>query len=379
MFSIKLGGASAELRSSTMDIVGLSFQVLAPAFLLQLPLRYVLDRLSYLVLAVLIGYVAVISLFTPINQSAWTISMLTICAWIFVVSSHSDYSKGKFLFASAFLATSAIAPGLIPVFKVLFTQNTYGLYSVYLFSDIYPVRSSGLGRALFILSCIILLFAARLEGNRKYIGIITSLCLFVFALLFNSRGVVMSACIAFACAATVILISKKTFSIRNFGLICFSLVAAFAVLIIFLERFSVDRLLDASGRFHIWIQLIEIRQAEGIWNGSGWRGDRVVLEQRASNAFIFALYNGGIFGLGAFCLFLSISVYCFLKCLSAENNDWIRFFEACIVFFLIARCLIEPSLALPGIDLALFYWLVLNRLRTRRSQCNQLSGSTVAL
>ena len=93
-----------------------------------------------------------------------------------------------------------------------------------------------------------------------------------------------------------------------------------------------------------------------LFFGYGAQGDRYLINQTASNGFVYALASSGIMGLIFFLILTLISGIQLLKYLFFnKRKELIGYFSFSIMIVILVRSLVETSYSLFGIDLILFY------------------------
>lgn len=118
-----------------------------------------------------------------------------------------------------------------------------------------------------------------------------------------------------------------------------------------------DMRMDTSGRLGDWTNIfINYDYNKNLFFGYGSQGDRYLINQSASNGFIYAFVSSGIIGLIfyiIFCLmiFINLIKYFFYK----RSKDRIFFPSLVILILLFLRSLIESSFAVFGVDFILVF------------------------
>ena len=112
----------------------------------------------------------------------------------------------------------------------------------------------------------------------------------------------------------------------------------------------------SSGRFDDWSQIIK-KMNQSIIYGFGAQGDRLIINQSASNAFLYAFSSAGILGLSFFFLFTLNSLWILMKFyfFYLKSQQKREFFIAVIILLLIARSILESSYSVFGVDYIIYY------------------------
>jgi hypothetical protein len=121
---------------------------------------------------------------------------------------------------------------------------------------------------------------------------------------------------------------------------------------------TVDPKSFSSRRFDDW-KAILIKN-KNIFFGNGVMGDRILINQSASNIFLYNYASGGIISVILFSLvmlrsfFISSKIILFYE--KIPNNNNILILSACFIqLFLLARGLLETSFAVFSIDFLMFF------------------------
>ena len=113
-----------------------------------------------------------------------------------------------------------------------------------------------------------------------------------------------------------------------------------------------------SQRFNDWKKIFQ--KHEKFIFGYGSMGDRFLINQTASNSFIYSYVSSGIVGLIMFSIIflrsLYISIFFILKSkFLVSYQNYRTLIASSIVLFLLLRSLVETSFALFGIDFIIFF------------------------
>ena len=112
---------------------------------------------------------------------------------------------------------------------------------------------------------------------------------------------------------------------------------------------------DTSGRLEDWVSLLNnFNYNDNLFFGYGSQGDRYLINQTASNGFIYAFASSGIIGLIFYIIFnLMIFINMVKHFFYKRINDQIIFSCLIVIILLLLRSLIESSFAVFGVDFIL--------------------------
>ena len=118
-----------------------------------------------------------------------------------------------------------------------------------------------------------------------------------------------------------------------------------------------DIRMDTSGRYTDWTKLFNnFNYNDYLLFGYGSQGDRYLINQTASNGFIYAFVSSGIIGFFFYIIFLLINLTNSIKYLFNKRiKDTTSFSSLVILILLLIRSLIESSFAVFGIDFILVF------------------------
>ena len=118
-----------------------------------------------------------------------------------------------------------------------------------------------------------------------------------------------------------------------------------------------DIRMDTSGRYTDWTKLFNnFNYNDYLLFGYGSQGDRYLINQTASNGFIYAFVSSGIIGFFFYIIFLLIILTNSIKYLfNRRIKDTTSFSSLVILILLLIRSLIESSFAVFGIDFILVF------------------------
>ena len=121
--------------------------------------------------------------------------------------------------------------------------------------------------------------------------------------------------------------------------------------------FAGNSIYSSSGRLDDWKNIFNRYDfSNHLFFGYGSQGDRFLINQTASNGFIYAFASTGLIGLTFFLLFsLSSLVNIYRYFFIYKKRSQIEYYATTVVLLIGIRSLVESSYALFGIDLIFFY------------------------
>jgi hypothetical protein len=263
-------------------------------------------------------------------------------------------------------------------FNVFLTTNAISFYSYYSELKInnlenVPPRSSGLART----STLLIIFLTSYYFLKKkniftYVGIKILACTII---LTQSRIVI------FSYLLLIIFFFHKSLNIKDrFKILFLYLIFPLAIVIItiYLKTFihqhnnaesinlnveriynrNPDQTIYASTRYKDWNDIIE-KTKKNYFLGYGIQADRLLINQSASNAFVYSFASGGVCGLLIFIIiyvrtFLISSILLSKYKTIKINRDFVLLSAVITNLFLLIRSFVENSFAVYGIDFLIF-------------------------
>ena len=254
-----------------------------------------------------------------------------------------------------------------------------------------PIRSSGAGR----LSLVILIFFTLIlsnPDNKRKIDIFLISFLSMIIILYQSRANI----ILWIIFLFIYFFYNKNFSLKkNFeNLLAFIVLPI--ILIYFLPNlklqiaqilqdqnhffnpfliksgFQINNLevstqdlirkmhLHSSGRVNDWNNLfINFNFNNSLFFGYGSQGDRFLIDQSASNGFVYSFISSGIIGFFFYISFwVFLSIYLIKYFFYVKKKDNMSFSCFVIILILLIRSLVESSFAVFGVDFILIFMSV---------------------
>ena len=131
------------------------------------------------------------------------------------------------------------------------------------------------------------------------------------------------------------------------------------------KDFQTDAKIDinkiSSGRLKDWINITTKTYEESPIYGFGAQGDRFLINQTSSSAFIYAFSSSGIIGLVFFCILYLRSLLISFRLLIRKDNyltftikNYFTILASLNLIFLLIRSFFESSIAVFGIDFLVF-------------------------
>ena len=121
---------------------------------------------------------------------------------------------------------------------------------------------------------------------------------------------------------------------------------------------TIDPKSFTSNRFYDWNKIIKTNQK--IFFGNGTMGDRYLINQTASNYFLYLYASAGIIGLIIGLIFYVFCIYLIIKYLlknkfTATKNETNNLICSAVMSFILLRCITETSIGIFGIDFLIFF------------------------
>ena len=130
----------------------------------------------------------------------------------------------------------------------------------------------------------------------------------------------------------------------------------------FINRFSDIRVFNSkinstnftSNRKEDWQKILKKFDKQRVF-GYGIHGDRILINQTASNGFLYSLVSGGYLGAISYCIIIIYSLFLVnLALLKKKINKYSWFASSMIIFFII-RSLVENSFTIISFDFIIFF------------------------
>ncbi|MAV82475.1 MAG: hypothetical protein CMI90_03300 [Pelagibacteraceae bacterium] len=326
-----------------------------------------------------------------IENISFVVSALTIIATIILINEYFSYNEKKlFLILSFLILLTIFFLSFIPQIKQFFLgiRNMYG--SLFENSEMFlyksSPRSSGLSRTSLLLILLVFIFEKFFFKNKNIFLTIFKIFLLIAILLYQSRSIIFLTFLSFS----LIFIFENKFSLKYLFkfLITYLLIPVIFTYLLFInyENKSYELRMDkwkeknptllsenniklseiagdkpirqfkiesiSSGRFEDWFLIFDNFPKEKYFFGFGAQGDRYLIDQSASNGFIYAFVSSGIFGLIIYSIFIYIIFLKSIKMvLNFKNINIDSIYISLIIIILILRSFIETSVAVFSLDL----------------------------
>ena len=121
---------------------------------------------------------------------------------------------------------------------------------------------------------------------------------------------------------------------------------------------TIDPKTFTSNRLNDWNKIINSNQK--VFFGNGAMGDRYLINQTASNYFLYLYASAGTMGLimgiilYIFCIFVIIK-YLLKNKFTTSKNENNNLICTAVMSFILLRCITETSIGIFGIDFLIFY------------------------
>ncbi len=251
-----------------------------------------------------------------------------------------------------------------------------------------PIRSSGAGRLSLVILIFFTIVLSNLNNKRKIDIFLISL-LSMTILIYQSRtniilwGIFLLIYVLYIKNYSLKGTTENIFAFIIFPIILIYLLPHLKMLIInisqdqnhFLNSFLVksgfklsgteftpqdlirEMHLHTSGRFEDWINLFKnFDFNNNLFFGYGSQGDRFLINQSASNGFVYSFVSSGIIGFFCYVFFLVfLLIYLIKYFFYLDKKDKTSFSCFVIIIILLIRSLVESSFAVFGVDFILIF------------------------
>jgi hypothetical protein len=114
-----------------------------------------------------------------------------------------------------------------------------------------------------------------------------------------------------------------------------------------LDKFSSYRTKD-------WNDILINFDKERVF-GYGIHGDRILINQTASNGFLYSLVSGGYFAAIIYCIICIYSVFLLNLALLKKKFEQYSWFASSMIIFFLIRSLVENSFTILSFDFIIFF------------------------
>ena len=251
-------------------------------------------------------------------------------------------------------------------YYLLFNDNFYSIWGSIENNGGVP-RPTGMARLAIIFSlyffCIYVLY------KKKYIFFLIFFNYTIFA--FQSRMVILALLLI---TLIFILIKKKYSIIKTLKYLLLILIIPFLISIIidfskrkilfegsfnqnshlrifnseiYSKNFSSNRIVD-------WQNIIKNFDRQKVF-GYGIHGDRILINQTASNGFLYSFVSGGYLATIVYCVICIYSLYLVNLALLKKKFDKYSWFASSMIIFFLIRSLVENSFTIISFDFIIFF------------------------
>lgn len=350
-----------------------------------------IDFKKYIVFYFLIGYFAsqtygLFFSYNSIENISFIISALTTILTIILLDSFFSRNEKKYFIIISFAILNIV---FFLTFLPLFLNYLDGgsIYGGLLPTDPFlnktSPRSSGLARtALIILMFIELFEIYYFKKHLKKIYFL-KLSFITFICLFQSRTIIFLTILTYL----IIFINKNKLTFKNFFKFIFLYILTPTFLFILLSSFNSYKYVKSdynlenkektfvehlnseelkilrvmpeknfsSGRYEDWYEIMNKMSGKNFIYGFGAQGDRHLINQSASNGFLYAYSSSGIIGVIFFMIFLIIVGFKTIKIFIYQFRENMNEIIHCLIITLLSlRAILETSYAVFSIDLIIF-------------------------
>jgi hypothetical protein len=251
-------------------------------------------------------------------------------------------------------------------YYLLFNDNFYSIWGSIENNGGVP-RPTGMARLAIIFSlyffCIYVLY------KKKYFFFLIFFNYTIFA--FQSRMVILALLLI---TLIFILIKKKYSIIKTLKYLLLILIIPFLISIVIdfskrkilfegsLNQNSHLRIFNSeinsknfsSSRTLDWQNILKIFDKQKVF-GYGIHGDRILINQTASNGFLYSFVSGGYLAAIIYCVICIYSLYLVNLALLKKKFDKYSWFASSMIIFFLIRSLVENSFTIISFDFIIFF------------------------
>jgi hypothetical protein len=258
-------------------------------------------------------------------------------------------------------------------YYLLFDNNFYSTWGNIKNNEGVP-RPTGMARLAMIFSayyfCAYLLHNKKsLIQEKKYLFFLIFFNYMIFA--FQSRIVIFS---LLSISLMLVLIKVKYSIIKTFKYLILIIVIPFVISLVidFSKRkilfndgtatyknnriFNYETNLNSftSMRSQDWKNIIKKYDKQRVF-GYGIHGDRLLINQTASNGFLYSLASGGYFGAIIYCIICIYSLFLLSLTLFKKKMYQYSWYASSMIIFFLIRSLVENSFTIISFDFIIFF------------------------
>jgi hypothetical protein len=253
-------------------------------------------------------------------------------------------------------------------YYLLFNNNFYSVWGNIKNNESVP-RPTGMARFVIIFS---IYYTCVYIGEKKNLYFLIFFNYLIFA--FQSRAVILSLIFI---SLLIVLIKEKISIIKIIKYLILVIILPFiiSVFIDYSKRqllFDNDpsnkndtnkiRLLDpninngnfTSNRLNDWKKILENYDKKKIF-GYGIHGDRILINQTASNGFVYSFASGGYLAAIIYCIICVYSLFLLNMALLKKKFDKFIWFASFTIIFFLTRSLVENSFTIISFDFIIFF------------------------
>jgi hypothetical protein len=251
-------------------------------------------------------------------------------------------------------------------YYLLFNDNFYSIWGSIENNEAVP-RPTGMARLAIIFSlyffCIYVLY------KKKYIFFLIFFNYTIFA--FQSRMVILALLLI---TLIFILIKEKYSIIKTLKYLLLILIIPFLISIIIdfsKRKILFDGIINQNSHFRIfnseiysknfssnrivdWQNIIKNFDRQKVF-GYGIHGDRILINQTASNGFLYSFVSGGYLATIVYCVICIYSLYLVNLALLKKKFDKYSWFASSMIIFFLIRSLVENSFTIISFDFIIFF------------------------
>jgi hypothetical protein len=251
-------------------------------------------------------------------------------------------------------------------YYLLFNDNFYSIWGSIENNEAVP-RPTGMARLAIIFS--LYFFCIYILCKKKYIFFLIFFNYTIFA--FQSRMVILALILI---TLIFILIKEKYSIIKTLKYLLLILIIPFLISIVidFSKRqilfdgsvnpnshlriinFEIHSKNFSSNRILDWQNILKNFDKQKVF-GYGIHGDRILINQTASNGFLYSLVSGGYLATIIYCVICIYSLYLANLALLKKKFDKYSWFASSMIIFFIIRSLVENSFTIISFDFMLFF------------------------
>lgn len=272
-------------------------------------------------------------------------------------------------------------------YYLIFNDNFYYIWGSIKNNEFVP-RPTGMARLAIIFS--LYFFCIHVIAKKKKLFFLVFFNYLIFA--FESRIIILALLFI---SLIFILIRERYSMLKAFKYLIIIIIIPFIISIIIdiakrkilfygdfaqSEKYNYSRFLNSeinlknfsSSRNQDWQNILKSYKKHKVF-GYGIHGDRILINQTASNGFLYSLVSGGYPATIAYCIICIYSLY--LVNLALLKNKFSRYswYAASMIIFFLIRSLVENSFTIISYDFIIFF---LSTFYLEKKFCNNSRSKT---